>query len=67
MSEPETTVQSELRDACRADCQVHVNMRSEIARLRRLLARVSEANIAQGCKSTHPRVQLVYDIQEALQ
>ena len=38
----------------------------EIDRLRLLLERVLEANIAQGCQPAHPRIQLIYDIQEAL-
>jgi hypothetical protein len=37
----------------------------EIKRLRALLNRVLDANIARGCASHHPRIGLVYDIQEA--
>lgn len=40
--------------------------RIENGKLNALLQRVLAANIARGCQPQHPRLRLIYDIQDAL-
>ncbi len=42
------------------------NQRCQLDNLRGLLRRVLAANIAQGCAANHPRIALIYDIQNSL-